>query len=172
MKPGKGSKENSAACSNHVIQLVDQLMRRYKAEMTRLLPDHPYTDIRRSHHKVLLMLPANGASITELAELAGMTKQSLGELVDGLQLAGYVTSTENPADRRVRLIQPTSRGRAAAALTRSAGNDIEAKWRATVGSDRYDQMKATLHELVQADLGVTAAADNGPGGLPDQRRSS
>jgi DNA-binding MarR family transcriptional regulator len=154
MKPGKGSKENSAAYSNHVIQLVDQLMRRYKAEMTRLLPDHPYTDIRRSHHKVLLMLPASGASITELAALAGMTKQSLGELVDGLQTAGYVTSTENPTDRRVRLIQPTERGRAAATLTRSAGDEIEATWRATVGRDRYDQMKATLEELVQADLGV------------------
>jgi hypothetical protein len=49
----------------------------------------------------------------------------------------------------VRLIQPTSRGRAAAALTRSTGNDIEARFRATVGSDRYDQMKATLNEFVQ-----------------------
>ena len=42
------------------------------------------------------------------------------------------------------------------------------RWRASVGSDRYDQMKATLHELVQADLGVTAVANNGPTGLPDQ----
>ena len=164
MKPGKGSEEISFVFPDHVIQLVDLLMRRYKAEMLRLLPDHPYTDIRRSQHKILLMLPATGASVTELATLAGMTKQSLGELVDGLQLAGYVSSTENPSDRRVRLIQPTARGKAAAALTRSAGDDIEARWRATVGSERFNQMKSTLRDLVQADLdmGTCPAGDPPP----------
>ena len=39
MNSGKGYEQESAAIPNHLIQLVDLLMRRYKAEMLRLLPD-------------------------------------------------------------------------------------------------------------------------------------
>src|SRR6476659_5914764 len=98
---------------NHLMHLVDLVRRRFGEAIRVELADHPYTDVRRSELRLLLLVTPAGTSLSELADLTGITKQSLSEFVERLQRAGYLTTETNPADRRVKLIRVTERGEAA-----------------------------------------------------------
>ena len=132
---------------DHLMHLVDRVRRRFGEDIRAELGDHPYTDVRRSELRLLLLVPAAGTSLGGLADLTGLTKQSLSEFVDRLQQTGYVTTRTNPADRRMKLIRPTDRGMAARRRILSAGRAVEDAWRSHVGPDRYDTLREVLAEL-------------------------
>jgi DNA-binding MarR family transcriptional regulator len=129
--------------------VVDGVRRRFGEQIRAELGDHPYTDVRRSELRLLLLVPAAGATLTTLADLTGVTKQSLSEFVDGLRRAGYVTTEVDPDDRRVKLIRPTARGEAAQRDVLAASRAVEDAWRATIGPTRFDSMKRVLVELAE-----------------------
>ena len=93
------------------------------------------------------MIPPGGIRITDLATLAGMTKQSLGELVGWLEKSGFVSSSRDENDRRVRLVSRTRLGDAASEATSQAVASVEERWREEIGAVRYDAMKQVLREL-------------------------
>ena len=87
---------------NHLMHLVDLVRRRFGEAIRAELADHPYTDVRRSELRLLLLVPPAGTDLTELAKLTAVTKQSLSEFVEQLQRAGYLTTETSPHDRRVK----------------------------------------------------------------------
>jgi DNA-binding MarR family transcriptional regulator len=72
-----------------------------------------YGDIRSTHSTVLqpLFFADSGLTSTELADLSGMTKQSMGELVKYLEKQGYVQRDRSQKDLRAWLITLTPKGR-------------------------------------------------------------
>ena len=60
--------------------------------------------------------------LTELATLAGMTKQSVGEIVDDLVDLGYVERIPDPADSRAKLICLTEQRRTRPSASASASS--------------------------------------------------
>src|SRR5207245_11288252 len=71
-----------------------------------------FSDLRPSHGNVLEHLSyIDGQRLNELASRAGMTPQSMGELVDDLERRDYVERREEPADRRARRVHSTNNGR-------------------------------------------------------------
>jgi len=148
MDQGKGLPGGGATRLMHV---VDVVRRRFGEAIRDELADHPYTDVRRSELRLLLLIPDRGTSLTGLADEAGITKQSLGEFVDRLQRAGYVTLEVSGNDRRVKVVRPTARGRAASEQILAAGQAVEHTWRLAVGPERFDLMKDVLTELATQD---------------------
>ncbi len=71
-------------------------------------------------------LDRDGTRLTELAARAGITHQSMGELVAALVDSGYLRRVPDPGDRRARLVAPTARGVAAMTRARREVADIEA----------------------------------------------
>lgn len=106
-----------------------------------------FPELRGSHRRILQMIPAGGIRITDLARLAGMTKQSLGEFIDWLENRGFVASGKDPADGRVRLVSRMARGDAAAETAARAIAAIERDWRKEIGAHEYDTMKQALRDL-------------------------
>ena len=100
--------------------IVDELVERLQAD--------GYTDITTAHHPVFYNLDLFGTRLTELAARAGMTHQSMGELVAALVELGYLERVPDPVDRRARLVVLTPRGRKAARLARAEVADIDAEW--------------------------------------------
>ena len=71
--------------------------------------------LRPAHGNALEMLAVeDGLRLTDIAAQAGMTTQSMGELVDDLVTKGYLRRQEDPADRRAKRIYLTGKGRQAA----------------------------------------------------------
>jgi DNA-binding MarR family transcriptional regulator len=145
---------------DHIARWLEMVTRRLRADlMARGMRDFP--ELRGSHRRILQMIPPQGIRITDLALLAGMTKQALGEFVDWLEEARFVSSGRDPADGRVRLVKRTDNGDAAAAAAQRAIEAVEQAWRAELGADRYDTMKQAMRELGSAADPTRTAAQPG-----------
>jgi DNA-binding MarR family transcriptional regulator len=67
--------------------------------------------------KVLIRLDAHGAmNQATLANHLGFAPRSVTETIDALEREGLVTRSEDPNDRRARIVELTDRGREAAEL--------------------------------------------------------
>jgi DNA-binding MarR family transcriptional regulator len=131
---------------DHIARWLEQVTRRLQAELGAQ-GWHDFPELRGSHRRLLQMIPPPGIRITDLALLAGMTKQALGEFVDWLEQAGFVASGRDPADGRVRLVTRTERGDAAALAAQRAIEAVERAWRHELGDSRYETMKQAMRDL-------------------------
>jgi len=132
--------------ADHIAGLLGLAMRRLRAEILAE-SEEMFPGLRVSHYRLLEMIPAEGARITDLAEVAGMTKQGLGQHVDYLQRLGFTESDRLRADRRVRLVRRTPRGDEAVAFSRAAIARVEELWEERLGRERYAVLRETLREL-------------------------
>ena len=135
----------------HVAALLGLVLRRLRLE---ILEDSEaaFPGLRVSHFRLLELIPADGARITDLAEAAGMTKQGLGQHVDYLQGLGFTESERLQDDRRVRMVRRTAKGNEAVDFSRRAIARVERTWVEQLGAERY----ATLREAL-LDLGAQPA---------------
>lgn len=104
-------------------------------------------DITAAQSRLLQRMDPQGIRITELAERAGVTKQTAGALIEQLATAGYVTRTPDPADGRARLVRLTTKG---LGLCRTAATEVakvEDEWRNHLGAKRYHELRAALVAL-------------------------
>lgn len=131
---------------DHVAGLLGQALRRIRAEVLAT-SEEQFPGLRVSHYRLLELIPPEGARITDLAEVATMTKQGLGQHVDYLQKLGYTTSERLREDRRVRLVRRTPLGDEAVTFSRAAIARVEQAWSDQLGPTRYKTLRETLREL-------------------------
>ncbi|MFC4852938.1 MarR family winged helix-turn-helix transcriptional regulator [Actinophytocola glycyrrhizae] len=107
----------------------------FRTKVLTTLAEHGHSDLR-SNDIVLLRLAATGRpTITELAELFGVTKQAMSQVVDSLATRGYVERVRDPRDgRRVRLTL-SPRGRQALTVAGTARVTEERRVAAALGPD-------------------------------------
>ena len=106
---------------------------------------HP---IKPSFSAVFAQIRPGGSRLTELAAGAGMTPQSMGEIVDELEGLRYVERRPDPSDRRAKLITLTGRGRAAVDAGEAAIVGIEADIVDVLGQDQVEQLRAMLMRII------------------------
>jgi len=128
--------------------LLDSATEAYLAEFRRELEKAGYEDIRPTHGCVFRFVRENGMRLTELATYAGMTKQSVGELVDDLVDQGYVERTPDPEDRRAKLICLTDKGVKAQRRGFGLIEEVEARWAERFGTERIAELREILEEIV------------------------
>jgi DNA-binding MarR family transcriptional regulator len=143
-----------------LLSLLDAATESVLAEFRRDLEEAGYADIRPTHGCVFRFVRDDGMRLTELAGLAGMTKQSVGELVDDLVDLGYVERIPDPEDRRAKLICLTDRGIEAQRVGFGLLADVEDRWAERFGATRMKQLRKLLEEAVSGDA---------PGAAPELR---
>jgi DNA-binding MarR family transcriptional regulator len=121
------------------------------AEFRLDLVEAGYGDIRPTHGCVFRFVREEGMRLTELASFAGMTKQSIGEIVDDLADRGYVERFPDPADRRAKLIRLTAKGEQAQAMGLTLFAKLDQRLADRYGADRLAEMRELLEEIVAAD---------------------
>src|SRR6478752_4287416 len=93
-----------------LVQLLDLAQREVIRSFADVVPEGP-GPLRGGHYRVLSMVPRRGGRrLTELAVVAGMTKQAMGEFVAALTDRGLVEVEPDPADRRAKLVFLTPEG--------------------------------------------------------------
>lgn len=143
----------------HIAQLLGAVVAVMEADLHRRLADAGFADLRPSHFTVFRHLEPGGSRLTELAERARVTKQSLGELVDDLQRRGYLERQPDPSDGRVKVIRLTARGQRSRAAAAEAFRQIEEEWGRRVGERRVAALRVTLAGIAGTD--PTAGDDSG-----------
>jgi DNA-binding MarR family transcriptional regulator len=109
--------------------------------------------LRPAHGNALEMLAVqDGLRLTDIAAQAGMTPQSMGELVEDLVAKGYLRRQEDPADRRAKRIYLTSQGRQAADAGEVATRQAEDQIQAALGPRQYQQLRRNLAAIAHLGL--------------------
>lgn len=106
-------------------------------------------DIAPSAGNVFPFIPREGITISELAELAGVRKQTMAQAVEQLERGGYTERRENPNDRRSRLVFLTRRGRTVTPVTHAAAAAVEQQWANLIGTDELEQLRQQLRGLLE-----------------------
>jgi DNA-binding MarR family transcriptional regulator len=107
-----------------------------------------FTDLRPAHFAIFQLIEPEGTRITDLAERAQITKQSMSALVDHVEACGYVERLPDPEDRRARIVRLTQKGQALDAAARQILAEAEAKWAEKLGEKRMAALKQTLRDLI------------------------
>jgi DNA-binding MarR family transcriptional regulator len=102
-----------------------------------------------AHTTLLPYLDREGTSVTNLAERAGMTKQSMRQLVVDLEDKGYIKRIPDPDDRRATLVIFTAEGRRFIEDGNEAKKEIDDEYRALLGEKRLKALKASLKTLIE-----------------------
>jgi DNA-binding MarR family transcriptional regulator len=121
----------------------EAFFRDFRAELEQT----EFADIRPTHGCVFRFVRGSGMRLTVLAEMAGMTKQSVGEVVDDLVARGYVKRVADPDDKRAKLICLTDRGERAQATGLALFAKVEKQWVKRYGAERIAQTRELLEEV-------------------------
>lgn len=120
-------------------------------ELHRRLAERGYGDIRHAHGCVFRYVEGEGVRLTDLAELAGHSKQAVGEFVADLEALGYVERVPDPADRRAKIICLTPRGVEAKRAAVEIFAEIERRWAERIGEKRVKALRDALERLYELE---------------------
>jgi DNA-binding MarR family transcriptional regulator len=130
--------------------LVDELHER--------LADRGWTGVRPAFGFVLLALRDGPASLRDLPDVLGTTKQAVSKLVDAMVAAGLVQRVADAADARAKRVQLSARGRMLLSDVEEIWADIEAGWAQTLGDARLDDLRADLETVLRGAHGGSLPA--------------
>ncbi|MFD4443615.1 MarR family winged helix-turn-helix transcriptional regulator [Nocardia sp. NPDC058519] len=107
-----------------------------------------FTDIRPTHGFAFVRMAPDGATVGEIAEHLGVTKQAASQLVDELVAKGYADRNPHPRDARARLITLTDRGWACTRAADAALAEFTLSWSDTLGATGLTQLSKALGRVV------------------------
>ena len=130
----------------HLGRLMGHALRRFDARVLQLMARNVEVPLALSnlaardqvsaaHVHITRHLSLQGDRITDLAQRAGIAKQSMADLVDQCSAWGLVTRQPDPLDARARRVCFTPTGLAWLQSFREAVAQAEAEFRAEVGDD-------------------------------------
>lgn len=106
-----------------------------------------FDEVRPAFSVVLRNLPPAGARVSDLAIQAGMTKQSIGYLVDQMAGVDLVKVTPDATDRRANLVKLTPRGTKVVMAIIELSRQFEAECAAQIGGQKMARLRTLLTEL-------------------------
>jgi len=127
--------------------LLRQLGQEVVRRVSTGLAEAGFDDVRPAHTAVFQHIQADGSRLTDLAERAQITKQSMGYLVDHLERCGYLERRADPADRRATLICLTEHGWDEIKTALAIIAAVEQEWETQLGAQRLQQLRELLTEL-------------------------
>jgi len=103
-----------------------------------------FENLRSSHDCVFRYLDMGGNRLSDLADRAGMSKQSIGQHIDYLAQRGYLERIPDPSDRRAKLVRPTERGVAVKKASWLAFRDMEEELATALGPEGFQRTREAL----------------------------
>jgi DNA-binding MarR family transcriptional regulator len=140
-----------------LIRLLDVAFDDFSDELAKRVEAAGFTDIRPGHGCVFGTIDPEGSRLTDLAERANMTKQSVGEATSDLEQRGYVERVPDPEDGRAKIIRLTERGREAQAIGRRLIDEGEREWAERFGEERVTALREALEAITAERLGAVPA---------------
>jgi DNA-binding MarR family transcriptional regulator len=128
--------------------LVRLVYQYYSQAMDAALHEAGFEDIGPSAGNVFPFVRPEGITVSELAELAHVRKQTMAQTVEQLERTGYVERRPNPDDRRSQLVFLTERGESVPPVTHAAAARIEERWAALTSPKELQALRKSLLRLL------------------------
>jgi DNA-binding MarR family transcriptional regulator len=130
--------------------LLREPFRAMSEQLIERLAERGHPEVRYAHGNVFQYLDDDGTRVSDLAQRAGMTKQSMAQLVEHLEGHGYLERIADPADGRAKLVRTTARGAEVFAVVRDFVAEVEARLEARLGTAKLQRLRSLLRELDEA----------------------
>jgi DNA-binding MarR family transcriptional regulator len=118
-------------------------------DLHRALVEQGWTDVRESYGFVLLAIRDQNATVTELANLLGVSKQATSKLLDAMEDSGYVTRDDADHDGRAKTVALASRGRDLLAVVEAIYADLETQWSDVIGRTALEHTRTRLERIIR-----------------------
>jgi DNA-binding MarR family transcriptional regulator len=128
--------------------LLRLLYQQHSQDIHAALRDAGFGDIRPTHANVFPFVPEEGITVSGLAELARVRKQTMAQAVDQLERMGYVERRANPRDGRSRLVFLTERGASVKPVTHTTAARVEDRWAQLTSPEELESLRASLLHLL------------------------
>jgi DNA-binding MarR family transcriptional regulator len=128
--------------------LLRLLYQHYAQDIDTALSEAGFGDIRPAHANVFPFVPPEGITISELANLARVRKQTMAQAVEQLEQMGYVERRPNQRDRRSQLVFLTRRGAAVKPVTHATASRVEEHWAELTSPEELEALRASLLHLL------------------------
>lgn len=128
--------------------LLRLVYQHYAQDIEAALREAGFGDIRPAAGNVFPFVPAEGITVSRLAELARVRKQSMAQAVSHLEETGYVERRPNPRDHRSQLVFLTERGASVPPVTHAAAERVEKRWAELTSPAELEALRASLVNLV------------------------
>jgi DNA-binding MarR family transcriptional regulator len=140
-----------------LIRLLNEALDAFSGELSRRLGEAGYTDVRPGHGCVFGNIAREGSRLTDIADRAHMTKQSVGEVTSDLEKRGYVERVPDPSDGRAKIIRLTERGHEARAVGLQLLDEIEREWAEQFGVEQVTALREGLEAITAQRAGAVPA---------------
>jgi DNA-binding MarR family transcriptional regulator len=147
-----------------LIALVEKAARILAADMVRAARANGRPEIRLAHNAVFSTLFGDAARTSDMAARAGITKQSMGEVVRELVDLGILEMNPDPDDRRAKLVTYTDHGVEVTMEGRRYLEQLEQEFVARFGKTDYEAARRVLTGVIEG-----FGSDANPGGGAEDR---
>lgn len=143
-----------------LIALVDRANRAMQADMLRTAHDRGHLELKAAHNSVFATLSEDGSRAADMATRAGITRQSMGEVIRDMVDLGLLEMRPDPEDRRAKLVTYTEHGRGVAGHGLEHIVELEQRFVEEFGEQEYFLVRDVLSRLVVLlDQWATDAAE-------------
>jgi DNA-binding MarR family transcriptional regulator len=127
-----------------MIAIVEKTARVMREDMITDARARGYEWAQQAHNAVFSTLPAEGARAADMAERAGITRQSMGEVIRDLAERGIVEMVPDPTDGRAKIVRYTEAGIIAAQGGFNHILELDQLFRKTFGDEDYETARRVL----------------------------
>ena len=117
-----------------------------------------YDDLNPAHVGLWRYPGLEGLRPSQLADQAGITKQSVNDLLAYLEQHGYLRRVPDSADGRARVIRITSKGRRLEQTIYDQAGAAQLRVAEILGQERFAQLHSSLEVLTNQLAGPRAGA--------------
>jgi DNA-binding MarR family transcriptional regulator len=128
-------------------RLLLKAMRAFNERSMSAVRDLGHPALSFAHAAILPHIPIKGAHLSEIANRAGMRKQSASQLIGELEAAGYIARNQDPTDKRALIIKFTPQGERFLADAATVKTQIEDELKNRLGAERYELLRNILKDF-------------------------
>jgi len=130
-----------------LIALVHNADKAFQAHMVRNAHERGRPDIKPAHNFLFAILGDDGDRAANLANRAGITRQSMGEVIRDMVDIGILEMVPDPNDGRAKIVRYTAEGRRFSNEGFRHLRDLEGRFEKEFGAD-YEATRVVLERLV------------------------
>ena len=127
-----------------LIALVDRANRALQADMVQAQHRRGHPEIKPAHNSVFATLAPEGSRAADMAARAGITRQSMGEVIREMVDLGILEMRPDPEDRRAKLVTYTEHGQWVASHGYEHLRELEQRFAEEFGDQEYETARDVL----------------------------
>ena len=115
--------------------------------LIKKLGEKGFEGLRPNFSYIMSLIVPDGGRIQLIASVVGVSKQAIAAIALELEQLGYIHREIDPQDKRQVILRLSEKGQRLLDASASSIDDLENDMKAIVGSDKFDELQATLETL-------------------------